>query len=182
MACFLEDEVDERFVIPPSYDERRTIKDVALRSLLNMTSTEPQLINRLSKPYLKQGYFLIIEEQGYKIEELCSKFLPCNGYHRSINLFQGVSIPMEENRIPEWQKNFEDIVNNNKRSSRNIFMTDDEKIRFIKNCENVYGRSTREHLIIHVDKQYEGNVDERRWFRFAKELLEKNYKLDDFSR
>ena len=89
---------------------------------------------------------------------------------------------MEENGIPEWQKNFEDIVNTNKKSPHNIFITDEEKIQFIKNCEIIYSRSTREHLQYHVQKNYEGNVDERRWFRFAKELIEKDYKLVDFSR
>lgn len=66
----------------------------------------------------------------------------------------------------------EKIIEANSKSSRLIFNTPEEKLEFIRSCEKTYKKTTENHIIDHQNRGFEGNVDERKWYRIAMELKE----------
>ncbi|MCM3167931.1 hypothetical protein [Peribacillus frigoritolerans] len=113
------------------------------------------------------------------------KFYPDSGYPILRHFFtEGDSLLMDEEKSrtetenekkQRWLDNYNHFMEANKSSKRTIFETDEEKLEFIKSCEESYKVKTIEHIDNYVKRGYEGNVDERRWFRFAKYLQEKGY-------
>lgn len=59
-----------------------------------------------------------------------------------------------------------------------ILETDAEQLAYIKKMENVWNRSTQEHIQYMQSKDLEGNVDDRTWYRIALQLNERGL-LDD---
>lgn len=61
--------------------------------------------------------------------------------------------------------NFKSMSKTSESNLLKIFKTKEEQVQFIKNMENIYNRSTERHIILMEEKEHEGNVDERTWYR-----------------
>ena len=143
------------------------INDKIMNEILKMHSTREQL---------SSGW---ISYENFDEED--SNYYPNSGYPILKEFFlMGESGIMEEECNSEqkliqekWENNFKRIMKKNQNSQRKIFQDDDEMVEFIHNCEKFYNKTTEEHIKEHVRRNFEGNVDERRWYRFAKYLMEK---------
>ncbi|OJD46188.1 hypothetical protein BAU22_16840 [Bacillus sp. 4048] len=105
-----------------------------------------------------------------------SKFFNNIGYPvDKTQLFKGESTVMKRRKLTneELQRKIKRVLEANENSTRTIFSTDQEILEFVNNCEKVYRKSTIDHLVSHEQRRYEGNVDERRWYRFGKYLQDK---------
>ncbi|MGD6778479.1 hypothetical protein ACQCT3_02545 [Sutcliffiella horikoshii] len=95
--------------------------------------------------------------------------------------FEGESLLMDEEKgekddlKDKWIENYKLISKANENSKRTIFQTEDEMMEFIKNCEKLYNIDTKQHLINFPKNGFEGNVDERKWFRIARHLEDNGY-------
>ncbi|XZF75574.1 hypothetical protein ACSBO6_18650 [Bacillus sp. AL-1R] len=66
-------------------------------------------------------------------------------------------------------------------SSRLVYETNEEMIEFIHLCEKVYLKNTAKHLEDYKENEFEGNVDEDRWYRFATYLLKEGYTISQIT-
>ncbi|MEK4698151.1 hypothetical protein MKX47_00970 [Solibacillus sp. FSL R7-0668] len=66
--------------------------------------------------------------------------------------------------------NLKIIQEASKENPLKILETKDEQFNFIKQMEKVWGRTTQEHIYYMKNKGFEGNVDERTWYRTALQL------------
>lgn len=73
----------------------------------------------------------------------------------------------------EVRKRAKEILERNQQSSRNMFENEEEKWDFVKRCEKVYRKSSETFVKEFENRGYEGNVDERKWYRLYRGLTEK---------
>jgi hypothetical protein len=66
-------------------------------------------------------------------------------------------------------------------SRRLVYETNEEMIKFIHLCEKVYLKNTAKHLEDYKENEFEGNVDEDRWYRFATYLLKEGYTMSQIT-
>lgn len=76
------------------------------------------------------------------------------------------------------QEKLQKMLEVDKNSSGYIELTDEYMINDCKACERFYKRTTIEHIKQFIDRGYEGNVDERNWYRYAIVLKNKGYDLE----
>lgn len=76
--------------------------------------------------------------------------------------------------IDKWDENYKRLIRCKDESNRLIFENDEEKLRFVLDCEKVYNRTTLEHVQWFKGNNFEGNVDERRWYRLGCYLIERS--------
>jgi len=142
-----------------------------------------RIANELLEIYSTQEYSVLSWINDEYLNDNGCNFYSDFGYPILRNIFQkGEFEFMEEKNSKseqelqqqeKWKENFKRIMEANHASKRTIFKDDNEMIEFIHNCEKVYNKTTDEHLLDHKKREFEGNVDERRWYRFAKYLKEK---------
>lgn len=70
----------------------------------------------------------------------------------------------------KWDENYEQILKNTNNSERAMEWSKEAKIEFLKRCENVYGKTTEQHILQFESEGYEGSPDMKRWYRFSQEL------------
>lgn len=66
-----------------------------------------------------------------------------------------------------WQQNIEWMKNADKDKERLKLQTDIEIEQYINDCELSYNRTTEEHIKLFEEKKYEGDVNERNWYRYS---------------
>lgn len=74
----------------------------------------------------------------------------------------------------ELEQKVEELTKRNNESKRNIFDSEEERWEFIRRCERVYQKDSESFVKEFEEREYEGNVDERKWYRLYRTLTEKN--------
>lgn len=81
---------------------------------------------------------------------------------------------MERNKPKELPKelmeNYIKMQEASKNNPLKILETVEEQIDFIREMEQIYNRETKDHIAVMIEREYEGNVDERMWYRIARQL------------
>ncbi|MGG0134508.1 hypothetical protein [Bacillus tropicus] len=75
------------------------------------------------------------------------------------------------------EENLKKILEANLNSNRLMFKNVEEKREFLQRCEKVYKKTTREHLRQFEERGFEGNVEERKWYRLAKKLIDEGIEI-----
>lgn len=77
--------------------------------------------------------------------------------------------------MAKLEDKLKDMLESDSHSERLLYENESDIFNFVKNCEKVYGKTTNEHINEFINKKYEGNVDEERWYRFGIILKEIGY-------
>lgn len=78
----------------------------------------------------------------------------------------------------ELLENYRIIERASEQNPLKVLSNTDEQMAYIKEMEIVYQRTTQQHIQYMKEREYEGNVDERTWYRLAL-LLKRNNMLPD---
>lgn len=70
----------------------------------------------------------------------------------------------------ELLANYDIMESASKQNPLKVLSTDQERMEYIEKMEKVYKRTTKEHFNYMKSKDYEGNVDEKTWYRIALHL------------
>jgi hypothetical protein len=110
-----------------------------------------------------------------------SNFSPVFGNPFFMDSFwKGVTGAVAENE-KDYDKILEEMLSAHEKSRYIKFQTDEEMIHFIHHCEHFFKKSTEDHITSFEANGLEGNVDERRWYRFATHLLAKGKTVQEIS-
>lgn len=69
--------------------------------------------------------------------------------------------------------NFNELTSSYKQTLSVVYTTNEEKIKLIQYCENLFNKKSEEFIREYIERNYEGSPLEGRWFRFSQELIEK---------
>ena len=93
-------------------------------------------------------------------------------------LFTNISMEKSEQldrKVPkflpeELLENYRIMEEASQNNPLKILSTLEEKLRYIEDMEQIYQCSTKDHILYMKEKDYEGNVDERTWYRIGLQL------------
>lgn len=70
----------------------------------------------------------------------------------------------------ELLENYQIMQQASEKNPLKILNTLEEQLAYVKKMENICNRSTQQHIKYMQSKGFEGNVDERTWYRIARQL------------
>lgn len=113
----------------------------------------------------------LVEKRNFFVEGLADDFIT-EIFSEKLNMEMSDLLDKHSPKIlpDDLLENFQIMQQASEQNPLKILDTTEEQLAYLEKMENIWNRTTPQHIQYMRDRDFEGNVDERTWYRLALQL------------